>query len=325
MPTPGGKPDRSIRRPASAAARAPARRTVLSFLLVPILVLSAPALPERHAAVREGSPPGSRIFLWTIRSEAATVHLLGSVHVMRKEMYPLDARIEEAFDGAETLVVETDVDGPEGEGFHAFVAENAFYPEGDGLERHVSRETYDLVRQQLPDLSASVADRMKPWALALLAAVREYRALGLEPESGLDRHFLEKARGRKRIVSLERYDHVPRLLDGLPDDVLDLFLFQTLSELERAGEEMDAILSAWREGDADRMEAIVTVSQTLHPRLEPVYDRLFTRRNREMTAAIEDCLRAGGVHFVVVGAGHLVGKDGILERLARKGYDVVQR
>jgi uncharacterized protein len=244
---------------------------------------------------------------------------------MRKEMYPLDARIEEAFAGSETLVVETDVDGPEGEGFRAFVAENAFYPEGDGLERRVSRETYDLVRQRLPDLPASVTDRMKPWALAFLASMREYQALGLEPDYGLDRHFLEKARGRKRIVSLERYDHVPRLLDELPDAVLDLFLFRTLSDLERAGEEMDAILSAWREGDADRMEAIVTRSRALFPRLEPVHDRLFTRRNREMAAAIEDCLRAGGRHFVVVGAGHLVGKDGILERLARKGYAVVQR
>jgi uncharacterized protein len=319
------RPDRFLRRSAIGGGAAPARRAVLLFLLVPILVFSALVLPERPAASRDGPPPGSRIFLWTIRSESATVHLLGSIHIMRKEMYPLDARIEKTFAEAETLVVETDIDGPEGAGFLAFVADNAFYPEGDGLERHVSRETYALVRRRLPDLPPSVIDRMKPWALALLAAVREYRALGLDPDYGLDRHFLEKARDRKRIVSLERYDHVPRLLDGLPDDVLDLFLSQTLSDLERAGEEMEAILSAWREGDADRMEAIVTRSRTRHPRLEPVYDRLFTRRNREMTAAIEDCLREGGGHFIVVGAGHLVGKDGILERLVRKGYAVDQQ
>lgn len=305
--------------------RRPVRRTAPAPLLVPLLVFLVLALPVRAAAGPDGPPAGSRIFLWTVRSESATVHLLGSVHVLRKGMVPRDARIEEAFSGSETLVVETDIDGPEGALLQAFVAENAFYPEGDGLLRHLSRETVGLVRQRLSCLPMDAIDRMKPWALALMAAMREYRALGYDPDHGLDRHFLERARGRKRIVSLERIDYVPRLLDGLPEDVQDRFLFQTLSTLPEAGREMEAVLAAWRAGDADRMEAIVARSYAAHPGLEPVYDRIIARRNREMAEAVAGYLEAGGRYFVVVGAGHLVGETGIVERLERKGYAVRQR
>jgi uncharacterized protein YbaP (TraB family) len=294
------------------------RRGRLLFCCLVFLLLASSARGD------EGAPSGGNVFLWTVRSEKGVAHLLGSIHLLKKEMYPLDRRIEEAFAGSSVLAVETDIGVREKEKLEKFILENAMYPEGDALEKHVSRETYDLVRRKLHPLGPRV-DRMKPWALALTAATIEYMKMGLDPEYGIDRYFLEKAEGKKKVVELEDYGYVVHLLEGLPDGIQDLFLFYTLTDLAMLGEEAGKILSYWSAGDVKGMETVVYRSRDEYPKLRPVYDLLVTRRNRTMTEKIEAYLRKGEAVFIVVGAAHLVGKDGILERLKVKGYKVEQR
>lgn len=294
------------------------RRGILLACLA-LLLLAVSARGERAA------PADGSLFLWTVRSGKGAAHLLGSIHLLKRDMYPLDARIEEAFAGSSVLAVETDVGPRAKEKLGKFILENALYPPGDSLEKHVSGETYDLVRRKFQALGMAQVDRMRPWALALTAATVEYMKMGLDPEYGIDRYFLEKADGRKKVVELERYDHVVRLLQGLPDDIQDLFLFYTLTDLESVGREADNIIAFWKTGDVRGMEEVVYRSRDEYPKLQPVYDLLVSRRNREMTEKIEGMLRRGETCFIVVGAAHLVGKDGIVERLRAKGYEVEQR
>ena len=78
----------------------------IASLLYTLLLASAaaaqPVGPHHAKAVAAAKP----VFLWELRSPTATVYLLGSVHVASGDMYPLDARIERAFQKSETLVLE---------------------------------------------------------------------------------------------------------------------------------------------------------------------------------------------------------------------------
>jgi uncharacterized protein YbaP (TraB family) len=295
------------------------RRVVLRIVCLVLLLAVSPARGDG------GDASGGKVFLWAVRSEKGVSYLLGSIHLLKKEMYPLDRRIEEAFSRSTVLAVETDIGDREKKKLETFLLENALYPEGDSLEKHVSRETYDLVRRRFPATGMDRVDRMRPWALALTATSIEYLKMGLDPEYGIDRYFLEKADGRKKVVELERYDTVVRLLQGLPDGTQDLFLFYTLTDLETVGAEIDNILSSWSTGDVRGMETVVYRNRDEYPKLLPVVDILVSRRNRTLTDAIEGVLQSGDTGFIVVGAGHLVGKDGILERLREKGYVVTQQ
>ncbi len=290
-----------------------------------LLLFFALALPAVSALGAERPPSPSKVFLWEVRSPAGRAFLLGSIHFLKKEMYPLDRRIEEAFAISDALVVESDVEGPGKEGLETFVRENALYPPGDSLERHVSEETYALARRELAGWEQGRISAMKPWALAMAATAMEYVKAGLDPEQGIDMHFLREARGKKAVLSLEPPDEVVRLLDALPDATQDLFLFSALTDLAKAREEAGRLLACWDSGDAAGMEALLNETRRAYPKLLPVYEALVDRRSRAMAAKIESWLGEKRTFFVVVGAGHLVGREGIVELLRRKGYDVVQR
>ncbi|MGE5894163.1 MAG: TraB/GumN family protein, partial [bacterium] len=60
------------------------------------------------------------------------------------------------------------------------------------------------------------------------------------------------------------------------------------------------------------------------PAIEPVYEKIIYKRNEGMASKIEGLLKTERTCFIVVGAGHLVGKKSIIELLRPKGYSIRQ-
>ncbi len=148
--------------------------------------------------------------------------------------------------------------------------------------------------------------------------------LGYSPEYGVDLYFADKARRKKKIVELESFDSQINLLNGFSDREQELFLLYTIKDLASIRDEMDELMRAWRTGDTKSMEQIVTKALTDYPETGPIYEKLYYQRNREMSGRIDQFMKAGESCFVVVGSAHLVGKEGIIELLKRKGYRVEQ-
>ena len=152
----------------------------------------------------------------------------------------------------------------------------------------------------------------------------EFQNLGYDPANGIDVYFAGKAAGKKRIVELESFDYQINLLNGFSDREQELFLLYTIKDLATLKDGIEELMAAWQSGDSKKMEELVTRTLTESPELRPVYDKLFYRRNMEMTARIEQLLKGKETVFVVVGAAHLVSEKGIIELLRGKGYSVLQ-
>ncbi len=311
-----GPPGRGGRKKGGAIVR---RTALLLAIGLAALYLASPIFAG------EGADPGKKSFLWMVRAEKGTVHLLGSIHLLKREMFPLDRKIEEAFERSDVLAVEANVRDGSGSERQRRLLQGALYPAGDTIENHISKETVELLRRRFPDLPMDRMNRFKPWALAMTIAVLEYKKLGLDYEYGVDVYFLDKALNGKKIRELENPDSVIATLDGFSDEYQDLFLRYTLLELDTVGEQTDRIIRAWAGGDAATMEEILLENIHEHPGLMPVFDALFFQRNGKMAAKIEGYLKEGGEFFVVVGAGHLVGEKGIIELLRRRGFSVEQQ
>ena len=275
--------------------------------------------------VEAGFGQEQKSFLWKVRSKTSTVYVLGSIHFLKQENYPLNPRIDRAFDQSTVLVVEANISDP-GKLNPQKLLESALYPENDSLERHVSTETYDYVKRETGNLGLpfELVSKQRPWFLALTLEALELMKLGFDPRYGVDIYFLSKAQGTKKILELESLDEQIDLLSNFSDREQEYFLLYTLKDLHVLGEQASTLVKAWRSGNTGEIESVFTKSVKEDGRLAPIFEKLIDNRNRKMISKIEGYLNTDGTYFVVVGAGHLVGNKGIIEILKSKGYTVEQ-
>jgi uncharacterized protein YbaP (TraB family) len=291
---------------------------ILSIFSILILLSSSVFVHESVAQVK-------KTFLWKIQSKTSTVYLLGSIHYLKKEMYPLDKKIENAFEKSDHLVVEANINDTEKVDTQK-LTDSAFYLEDDTFEKHVSLQTYDLVKKELERLGVplELMGKQKPWFLALTLASLEIVKLGFDPNYGIDRYFLSKAEGKKKILELESFDYQINLFSKLTEREQELLLLYMLNDIKVVEQELNKLVQAWTSGDTKGVESIITRSLEEDKGLSPIYEKLIYERNRSMASKIEDCLKTGESYFIIVGAGHLVGKRGIIQILKGKGFLVEQ-
>ena len=275
--------------------------------------------------VRDALSQSQKSFLWKVQSRTSTVYVLGSVHFAKKDIYPLNQKIEDAFDQSDSLVVEANVNDINKIDIQKLM-EQAVYPENDTLEKHVSSETLESLKKETGGLGIpfELLNRQKPWFVAMTLVSLETIKLGLDPHLGIDKYFLSKAEGKKKILELESMDYQVSLLSGFSDKEQELFLISTLKDLNIMGQEVNQLTQAWMSGDTKSMESILMRSILEDNRLSPIFEKLIFERNRRMVTKIEDFLRTKETYFVIVGAGHLVGNQGVVELLRGKGYPIKQ-
>jgi len=266
-----------------------------------------------------------KTFMWKAQSKTAVVYMLGSVHFMKKEVYPLNNKIEAAFESSNILAVEANINDVAKIDLQKLVA-SAFYLGNETLETHVSKETYELLKKETAPLGIPIEliSKQRPWFLAMTLESVELMKLGFNPQYGIDNYFLKKAAGKKKIVELESLDYQINLFSGFSDEEQEFFLLYTLKNLKMVKHEIDQLMQAWMTGDLKGME-LIALKADPDMRVAKLYEKLIFERNANMTLKIEDFLKTNKTYFVVVGAGHLVGKKGIIEMLKNKGYRVEQK
>ncbi|HEX9583651.1 MAG TPA: TraB/GumN family protein [Gammaproteobacteria bacterium] len=264
---------------------------------------------------------------WKVSGANGTAYLFGSVHFGTDEIYPLDAAVENAFARADRLAVEVNLQAVNGHALGLWMAQHGAIADGATLSDTVSPETWRLLQRRAEELGvpAGAFAFQRPWLAAFsmtaLALVRE----GFREELGIDRHFLTRATGEKPIRELETIETQMGLLAGLPPEVEAHFLHMTLEDLGSRDGVFPGLFQAWKRGDA---EAIRAQSEDMRagPHGQALFSRLIEQRNENMAEGIARILEEeGGTTFVVVGAAHLVGPDGVASLLASRGYRVEKR
>lgn len=293
---------------------------LLIALLLPAGSVAQDAKPKPSAKAAQAEKP---VFLWEVRSPTATVYLLGSIHIASGDIYPLDARIERAFQAADTLVLETDLDDASQARAAGLLQQAGTYTPPDSLESHVDAATLAALSKSIAGMGLPVEAffSMRPWMVSLTLTLARLQALGYRPDLGIDQHF-RSAAGAKKVGSLETVDQQVALFRDMTEALQNATLRQTLEELGQLRDIMQRAFNAWRVGDAPGLEALlVAPTRKDFPEL---YRRLFVERNRRMADAVEAQLKGKGTIFVVVGSGHLVGSDSVLHLLQTRGHKTRQ-
>jgi uncharacterized protein len=288
------------------------------FLLLALCQGSALAAQEARAAA------GTRHSLWKVQGKQNTVYLLGSIHLLKKENYPLPPAIEAAFTNSSIVVFETDMSLTEDFTVAMGLLSKGQLPEGQTLKDVLSPEVYQSFTNHVSQspMPLEMLARFTPGMAAATIEGLEMVKLGFDPQLGLDMHFYKQARNDgKQIVPLESVDFQMGLLNGFSKQEGDWFMKQTLKDLDDVKTESADMLKYWETGDGDKL------AQMLDKGLKEsaaIYKRLITDRNRNWIPKIEELARGEKNAIIIVGAGHLVGKEGLVELLKKDGLRVTQ-
>lgn len=268
----------------------------------------------------------SNIFMWKVNSKTATVYLLGSVHYAKEDLYPLNPRLEKAYESADIVTLEIDP-GAVGKEEMELFKKAAVYAEGDCLDKHISAKTLEMLKTKLKQLQIpyDAVKNMQPWAVSMELSAQILQQAGFNAQHGIDAYFYKKAKDTKPIFELESFAGQIELLSGSEETQQELLLAYTLAEAEMVEQEMDSIFKAWITGDVQGIEKMVGSITDKYPDLRPLLNEFFAERNKKMAECVGSYLKSEATYFVIVGAGHLVGENGILELLRKKGYVVKQQ
>ncbi len=295
-------------------------RTRLARGLAVFVVVLASAAPA-PAQAPSSAPRG---FIWTVERDGRTNWLVGSLHVLTKDAYPLPAAMEQAFTRATTLMEEIDIDDSMSPELLAAVMSKGMLANGETLQSLLPRPAYEQLSKRLSGLGMPIEmmQTMRPWLVDVTIGQLELQKAGFDPELGIDVHYRRKADARKlTLQTLETAAEQIDFLAGLPLDVQVAQLQHTLEDGEAELKEVKAIAAAWRAGDGPAIERLLVTGMKESP---AYYQSLLVDRNRRWIPRIEACFATGSC-FVVVGAAHMLGGDGLVTLLRQKGYRVTQQ
>lgn len=303
------------------------------FLWVFFLLITLVGVVGCSKGGEGNSNSNAKAFFWEVRSPGGEVqgYLLGSIHVLTEDFFPLRNEIEAAYSASDVLLVEVNLSGGDLARATQRIYRVALYSGKETLKDNVSRETYELLDQRLKGLKLGSVEgykRMKPWMVAMLILQSELSKMGLNPDFGVDKYFMDRVEKdkSKRIEELEGLDFQLEIFLGMTQEEGEQFLLSSLKEVDVMKKELRHLLESWKNGDTVSMERILNESNKDYPGLEAFGKKFIDDRNVRMVGKIKEFFLRDKTrkYFIVVGAAHMIGKMGIVQLLIDSGFQVKQ-
>lgn len=279
------------------------------------------------------------LFLWSIAAEEGAEPVgwvLGSVHVARQGD-GLDRAALDAYGRARTLAVELDLDTLDPAAINRIITTSGSYQAGASLSAALGAKDFERLGRLLEKVGIPVeaVDKWKPWLAAMVLGFTSMQQGGDGGAAegggegagqggaavGVDRFFLDRARGERPIVSLETIDEQIDALTSATEAVQLAELRHTIDALESGESPLDEVLDSYMEGDASALEAQVSAGGVEGER-KAWLDRIIKDRNVHMAERAAALIRRGEKPFIVVGAGHLVGPGAVQTLLGGMGFHI---
>ncbi len=260
--------------------------------------------------------------LWKIAGAKSNVYLFGSFHMLPAEVKWLTPALEQALEEAEVIALEVLLSEMTPQGVEIEITRSGLQPKGQNLFAGLPealRNDLRTVASEL-DLPAANLAPMRPWLAALTLSMQFVAQQGFDPRDGVELQVEAWAReNKKEMLGLESAGSQLGLFGALSKEEDTQFLAATLRQIHETPKILDDMLAAYRSGDTAKLNRLIHFSLESLPQLR---QRLFRDRHVRWLPQIEKMLATGRTHLIVVGAGHLVGPDSVVDLLRKKGIKV---
>ncbi|HEY9225734.1 MAG TPA: TraB/GumN family protein [Gemmatimonadaceae bacterium] len=286
------------------------------FALAATASLAAAVTPPKRSA-----PSKSMLFRVRAPNGGATVYLLGSVHLLSPEAGKLPAVVDSVFARSSMIAFETSIDSVQMRAGELMA--RAQFANGKTLRTSLSPAGLAKADTLLRSYGASVdqLNGFKPWFVSMALAQLVMRKANFTPEYGVDMQLNARAKSAKKpVMGLEAVDFQLGLFDSIKPEDQETMLTQAESP-DATLKQLTVIKDAWMQGNTTQLDSLLNSRMGESAGL---FATLVTDRNKNWIPKIEQLLRGKDDVLVVVGAAHLVGKQGVVELLKAKGYSIEQ-
>ena len=302
---------------------------ILSLALVAALALpaaiAAASVEQPSQTAAPAAQPAQHPLLWKVSDADNSIYLLGSFHLLKQDDYPLPKEIDAAFDDAESLLFEVDPREMTAPETMVTIQKYAAYEEGKSLSSVLPKPTLDKLGNLLSLTGGSVQtlEQSEPWMVSLSLVLGITNAIGFKAELGLDRHLMARAAtAGKPAGGLETIEAQMRAMDSAPYAEQAAGLEEFLDDPKQAIQQMQDMHGWWRAGDVAKLDSELRAEMAR--KTPETYRLLDVERNNAWLPKVEARLKDSKADdtLVVVGSLHLLGEDGLVEKLRAKGYTV---
>ncbi len=262
----------------------------------------------------------ARPAMWLAEDADTRIYLLGTMHALPVGTDWDDAEVGAAIAAADALVLELSPDELAAAG--AIFRELAPRAEPLAMAARLDREAFANYRALEASGGGFGGDRLDDWAVLVLMGQRVAQNAALSPEAGVEAGLTARFRAAgKPIAGLETARSQLMLFETLEPHVQRALLTRAAAEADDAVDEVGAMTAAWTSGDVAALEAIVNEDVDAIPAARAA---IIGDRNRAWSVWVERRLDKPGTVLVAVGAGHLVGDDGVPAMLKAEGVKVTR-
>ncbi|MFU8805276.1 MAG: TraB/GumN family protein [Bradymonadaceae bacterium] len=253
-----------------------------------------------------------RSLLWRAEGTGGPVWLFGTIHgsVDASTFEDLPGELQEAIESSELVVLEIDFTDLE----MGNIASRTVLPQDQPLDAQLGEERWEKLGELLP-IPGEQLRFLQPW---LVYTVLLQTMLG--EEEPVDYAIVAHATARnKEFAYLETAEEQ---IDIIARSITVELLGELIDDPQAVREGLDSLVTAYKAGDAETLEALVFDEEEMkkHPQM---IEELIIKRNHSWMSHVEQYLERGHV-FVAVGAGHLLGDEGLVQLLRAQGVEVTR-
>lgn len=256
--------------------------------------------------------------LWEVSGKGLkqSSYLFGTFHLMCKNDIHFSAQLKTAVSRADKVYMEMDMDDP-ATMFGGLLLMNM--KDGKTLQQLYTADEYKKIESYFTDslhTPISFIQRMKPF---FLEALLYPKMMPCKTISGVEEELMKVAKlEKKEIKGLETMEFQAAVFDSIPYEEQAKELLKSIDSMASYKNLFDTMMNVYKSQQVAEIEKLFSKSEF---GMEDHQDILLNDRNKNWVVQLKIIMKTTRV-FVAVGAGHLVGKLGLIALLRKEGYSV---
>ena len=288
----------------------------LRWLLIFAVLVSSCSSSKNSTGKKDKVPVTENALLWSVSGKglATPSYLYGTIHMICKEDFLFSNTLKEKVTASKTIYLELDMDDPS----MMMKMATLTIMKDKTLKDLMSPADYNLVSSYVKDslgMPMMLFNRMKPITLMSLIYTKVLPCSKTESYEG---KFVELAKAQKKEVKgLETIEDQMGVFDKIPDSVEAQMILEMIKTMPEQRTQMAEMVDSYKKENIQQLSQQMSES----PEWKGFEDILLANRNRNWISIMESAMKQGTQIFAV-GAGHLPGKDGVINLLRQAGYMV---